>query len=87
MLGWVELTGEEEGSLPGGMPGARVERTPKGTTLVEVPQPRRFYRLTRKGREAPIGAWSDPLQALYHYPPEQRSKRKPMPKLGSLPRK
>ena len=51
-LGWVEATGEEEGSLLGGVPGARVEGTPRGTTLVEVPQPRRYYRLTPKGREA-----------------------------------
>ncbi len=56
-LGWVEATGEEEGSLPGGMPGARVEATSSGTTLVEVPQPRRYYRLTAKGRAAPDAAW------------------------------
>ena len=76
-LGWVEATGEEEPSFPGGMPGARVEHTAQGTTLVEVPQPRRFYRLTAKGREAPPSAWSDPLQAIYDYPREFRSRRKP----------
>ena len=89
MLGWVRLTGEEEGSMFGGMPGARVERTPAGTTLVEVPQPRRFYKLTTKGYRAGRVAWNDPLQALYHYAPEYRSPR-PTEKLyrpGSLPRK
>jgi DNA-binding PadR family transcriptional regulator len=88
MLGWVEPTGEEEGSLLGGMPGARVERTPEGTTLVEVPQPRRFYRLTAKGKEAPDVSWSDPLQALYEYPREYRSRRKAekLYRPGSLPR-
>lgn len=89
MLGWVELTGEEEGSLFGGMPGARIEHTPGGTTLVEVPQPRRFYRLTEKGKEAPDDNWSDPLQTLYQYAREFRSPR-PTEKLyrpGSLPRK
>jgi len=85
-LGWVEPTGEEEGSFMGGMPGARVERTPEGTTLVEVPQPRRYYRLTARGKKAPDIAWSDPLQAVYAYPRETRSQRKPYPRPGSLPR-
>ena len=85
-LGWVEPSGEEEGSFMGGMPGARVERTLQGTTLVEVPQPRRFYRLTAEGREASQAAWSDPLQAIYDYPRETRSPRKPYPRPGSLPR-
>ena len=48
------LTGEEEGSFFGGMPGAKVERTVGGTTLVEVPQPRRFYRLTAKAAGAGV---------------------------------
>lgn len=88
LLGWVEVTGEEEGSLMGGMPGAVVERTAEGTTLVEVPQPRRYYRLTAKGMKAPEAAWSDPLQALYHYPEEQRSPRgRKLARPGSLPRK
>ena len=86
MLGWVEPTGEEEGSFMGGMPGARVERTPEGTTLVEVPQPRRFYRLTAKGGEASLVDWSDPLQAVYAYPRETRSQMKQYPRPGSLPR-
>ena len=85
-LDWVELTGEEEGSVMGGMPGAKVEHTAEGTTLVEVPQPRRFYRLTAKGREAAQSAWRDPLQAVYQYPRETRSQRKPYPRPGSLPR-
>jgi hypothetical protein len=85
-LGWVEPTGKEEGSFMGGMPGARVEHTTRGTTLVEVPQPRRFYRLTAKGKEAPQSAWSDPLQAIYAYPRETRSKSKAYPRPGSLPR-
>ena len=85
-LGWVEFTGEEEGSLMGGMPGARVEHTSKGTTVVEVPQPRRFYRLTATGRGASDAAWSDPLQALYDYPRHIRSQRRPYPRPGSLPR-
>lgn len=88
-LGWVEATGEEEGSLLGGMPGARVERTAQGTTLVEVPQPRRFYRLSGRGREASAAAWSDPLQTLYDYPREARSGRKAtrLARPGSLPRR
>ena len=73
MLGWVELTGEEEGSTLGGMPGARVEKTAEGTTLVEVPQPERFYRLTETGMGASERDWADLLQALYHYSKEQRS--------------
>ena len=85
-LGWVEATGQEEGSFLGGMPGAKVEHTAEGTTLVEVPQPRRFYRLTPKGREAAGSAWRDPLQAVYQYPRETRSQRKPYPRPGSLPR-
>ncbi len=85
-LGWMEATGEEEASILGGKPGARVERRGE-TTLVEVPQPRRFYRLTLKGLQAEDTLWSDPLQALYGYTREQRSaKRQPLPRPGSLPR-
>ena len=90
MLGWVESTGEEEDSIMGGSPGSKVEKTSKGTTLVEVPQPRRYYRLTEKGRQATSDEWSDPLQALYHYPRDQRSRKKTERKLyrpGSLPRR
>ncbi len=72
----------------GGMPGARVEHTIQGTTLVEVPQPRRYYRLTAKGRGAPDAAWSDPLETLYAYPREFRSRKAAMlARPGSLPRK
>ena len=59
------------------------------TTLVEVPQPRRFYRLRVKGKEASTDAWGDPLQAIYNYPKKQRSQKKAERKLsrpGSLPR-
>lgn len=86
-LGWVETTGEEQASAFGGVPGARVERGEK-TTIVEVPQPRRFYRITEKGMAAPEIEWQDPLQALYKYPKEVRS---PKPlwyrRPGSLPKK
>ena len=87
MLGWVELTGEEEKSAMGGVPGARVEKSDNGT-LVEVPQPRRFYKLTDKGRAASDIEWQDPLQALYNYPPEVRSpKHLRYRRPRSLPRK
>jgi len=87
MLNWVEPTGEEERSAMGGSPGARVEKSGK-TTLVEVPQPRRFYRLTAKGKAASDVEWQDPLQALYDYPREVRSP-KPLKyrRPGSLPRR
>lgn len=86
MLRWVELTGEEEDSAMGGKPGARIERSGK-SALVEVPQPRRFYRLTAKGKAASDIEWQDPLQALYNYPKEVRSP-KPLRYRhpGSLPR-
>lgn len=86
MLGWVEPTGEEERSAMGGMPGARLEKVSQ-SALIEVPQPRRFYRLTEKGRSAPDTEWQDPLQTLYHYPPEVRSSKKlKYYRPGSLPR-
>jgi len=50
-LGWVEFTGEEETS-----------------SLQEVyppAPPRRYYRLTRKGMEAPDPEWSRPQRVLY----------------------
>ncbi len=85
-LGWVQLTGAEEVSILGGKPGARVEHRNE-TTLVEVPQPRRFYRLSEKGLQAGDTLWSDPLMALYGYTRKQRSaKRQPLPRPGSLPR-
>ncbi len=87
MLRWVEATNEQEQSAMGGRPGARIEKGELGT-LVEVPQPRRFYRLTAQGKAASDTAWQDPLQALYNYPREVRS---PKPiryhRPGSLPRK
>ena len=86
MLGWVEATGEQEESGMGGIPGALIQKSDKGT-LAEVPQPRRFYRLTDKGKTASATEWQDPLQALYGYPAEIRS---PKParyrRPGSLPR-
>ena len=50
-LGWVEFTGKEEASAFQGhyLPGP----------------PRRYFRLTKAGREAGDAAWSNPLLALY----------------------
>jgi len=86
-LQWVQATGEVEKSAMGGKPGARIERG-KRSALVEVPQPRRFYRLTARGKAASDVEWQDPLQALYNYPREVRSP-KPLRyrRPGSLPRK
>jgi hypothetical protein len=76
-LGWVERTGEVEGSLIGGPESARLpEETPRGTVLVEVPQPRIYYRLTPKGRGAKLVELSDPIMTIYNYPREQRSRKK-----------
>jgi len=50
-LGWVEATGEEEAS-------AFQDHYPPGP-------PRRYFRLTRAGREASDAAWSNPQVALY----------------------
>ncbi len=50
-LGWVEESGKEE-------PSEFQEHYPPGP-------PRRYYRLTRAGREACEAAWSNPLAALY----------------------
>ncbi|GAI69538.1 unnamed protein product, partial [marine sediment metagenome] len=50
-LGWVELTGEEEAS-------AFQDHYPPGP-------PRRYFRLTDKGRAALNREWSNPLMALY----------------------
>jgi len=87
MLGWVEPTGEEQKSAMGGMPGTRVRKR-GNVALVEVPQPRRFYRLTDKGKAASDIEWQDPLQTLYGYPREIRSP-KPVKYRhpGSLPRR
>ena len=87
MLDWVKATGEEEKSAMGGKPGAYIEKG-DGSAVVEVPQPRRFYRLTDKGKAASDLQWQDPLQALYHYPTKVRSP-KPLRyrRPGVLPRK
>jgi hypothetical protein len=66
-LGWVEFTGkEEESSVQENMP--------------DYPQapPRRFYRLTKKGIEAPDYEWSNPQLTLYPERPLEyfREKRK-----------
>jgi len=50
-LGWVEPTGMEEAS-------AFQDRYPPG-------QPRRYFRLTKAGKEASDAAWSNPHFALY----------------------
>ena len=50
-LGWVEPTGQEE-------PSAFQDNYNEG-------QPRRYFRLTEKGRSANDDAWADPLRALY----------------------
>jgi len=76
-LGWVERTGEVEGSLIGGPEDTHSpQATPRGTVLVEVPQPRIYYHLTSKGREATLVELSDPIMTIYNYPREQRSKKK-----------
>lgn len=50
-LGWVEFTGREE-------PSAFQDHYPSGP-------PRRYFRLTKAGREAPDAAWRSPHAALY----------------------
>ena len=50
-LGWVEATGREE-------PSAFQDHYPPGP-------PRRYFRLTKAGREAGETAWKDPHRALY----------------------
>jgi len=50
-LGWVAATGREE-------PSAFQEHYPAG-------QPRRYFRLTKVGREASDAAWANPHLALY----------------------
>lgn len=64
-LGWVEPSGEEEGSLLGGEPDGGVQII-AGQTLLPIPQPRRYYRLTRRGLEVPVeDGWRNPLLLLY----------------------
>jgi len=50
-LGWVEPSGREE-------PSQLQERSPEAPSKV-------YYRLTQKGLEASIWAWSDPFKVLY----------------------
>ncbi len=50
-LAWVEPTGEEESS-------EFQEHYPPG-------QPRRYFRLTDKGKSAPDNQWANPHKALY----------------------
>jgi len=50
-LKWVEATGVEEASIP--------------QDYYEDFEPRRYYRLTKKGIEAPDGEWSNPHRTLY----------------------
>jgi hypothetical protein len=50
-LGWVEETGREE-------PSAFQEHYPPGP-------PRRYFRLTQKGKSTPDYLWADPRKALY----------------------
>ncbi len=50
-LGWVEPTGREE-------PSAFQDNYPEG-------QPRKYFRLTKAGREASDDDWANPHRALY----------------------
>lgn len=50
-LGWVEPTGREE-------PSSFQDHYPQG-------QPRKYFRLTKVGREASDDDWSNPRRALY----------------------
>jgi hypothetical protein len=50
-LGWVELTGRET-------PSSFQDHYPEG-------QPRKYFRLTKAGKEASDSAWGNPLGALY----------------------
>ena len=50
-LGWVEATGREE-------PSTFQEHHPPGP-------PRRYFRLTKAGKEASDTAWANPFRALY----------------------
>ena len=50
-LGWVEATGQEEFS-------EFQDHYPPGP-------PRRYFRLTKAGREAGDAAWANPLRAIY----------------------
>ncbi|MFH0769084.1 MAG: hypothetical protein V1932_05915, partial [Chloroflexota bacterium] len=69
-LGWVEATGREE-------------KSSVQEVMPNYPQapPRRYYRLTKKGKEAPDYQWSNPQLTLYperglEYFREKRRERK-----------
>jgi len=75
-LGWVEPTGREETS-------AFQEKYPEA-------EPRRYFRLTDRGRAASDIDWSNPLRTLYGYSFEEsrernrQSKQKVKEKLDNL---
>lgn len=77
-LGWVEATGKEEIS-------AFQEQYPEA-------EPRRYFRLTDRGRAASDVDWSNPLRTLYGYSLEetrqknQQSKQRIKEKLRSYAR-
>ena len=50
-LGWVEATGQQE-------PSSFQDHYPPG-------QPRKYFRLTKAGRDPNDDAWANPLRALY----------------------
>jgi len=50
-LGWIEFTGREK-------PSSFQEHYPKG-------QPRKYFKITDKGRKASKKDWANPLRALY----------------------
>jgi len=60
-LGWVEETGEEETS-------SVQENYPPAA-------PRKYYRLTKEGREAPDWEWSRPQLVLYPYIGGEKAER------------
>jgi hypothetical protein len=69
-LGWVEFTGKEE-------------KSSVQEVMPDYPQapPRRYYHLTKKGKEAPDYEWSNPQLTLYperglDYFREKRKERK-----------
>jgi len=80
-LGWVEFTGKEEkSSVQEVMPD-----------YPEAP-PRRYYHLTKKGKEAPDYEWSNPQLTLYperglEYFREKRKERKYVRKAPTKRRK
>ncbi len=76
-LAWVEFTGEEEKS-------SVQENVEQSRPEYQAP-PRRYYRLTKKGIEAPDYEWSRPQLVLYpqfplEYFREKRRERKYAPK-------